>query len=199
MEMPWRIARNFIRAFCSTLIVLLLYDLLRNLNHSSPTRQLGLFADAVALGVVVFVKVAPPFGGMRKEFAYLFGWSFKMIYRLGCVGAFLFGNLWDINLQKGLLLAAGYAFFADMAKVCKTSLEDSEGVVRRAILACGIVSCFVYGLWRLCQSVIPLTGLLNVIASMSAALVIVALLGWWAVRQSDASTIQELKLNEIRA
>ena len=45
MEMPWRITRNFIRAFCPTLIVLFLYDLLRNLNHSSATRQLGLFAD----------------------------------------------------------------------------------------------------------------------------------------------------------
>src|SRR5437868_4426886 len=121
MEMPWRITRNFIRAFCPTLIVLFLYDLLRNLNHSSPTRQLGLFADTLALGVVVFMKLAAPFGGMRKEFAYLFGWSFEMIYRLGYVGAFLFGNRWDINLQKGLLLAAGYAFFADMAKVCKTS------------------------------------------------------------------------------
>lgn len=196
MEMPWRVARNFIRAFCPTLIVLLLYDFLRNLNHSSATRQLGLFADTVALGVVVFIKLAAPFRGLRKEFAYLFGWSFQMIYRLGYVGAFLFGNLWGINVQKGLLLAAGYAFFGDMAKVCKTSPEDSEGAVRSAILACGIVSCFVYGLWRLCQSVIPLTGLLNVVASVSAALVIIALLGWWAVRQTGSSAVQELKLNE---
>jgi hypothetical protein len=196
MEMPWRIARNFIRAFCPTLIVLLLYDLLRNLNHSSPMRQLGLFADMVALGVVLFIKVAPPFGGMRKEFAHLFGWSFEMIYRLGYVGTFLFGNLWHINLQKGLLLAAGYAFFADMAKVCKTSVEDPERVVRSAITACGIMSCFFYGLWKLCQSAIPLTGLLNEIVSVFAALAIIALLGWWAVRQTDASTIQELKLNE---
>ncbi|MGB9121261.1 MAG: hypothetical protein WCE73_11620 [Candidatus Angelobacter sp.] len=159
-------------------------------------RQLGLFADMVALGIVVFMKVTPPFGGMRKEFAYLFGWSFEMIYRLGCVGAFLFGNLWHINLQKGLLLAAGYAVFADMAKVCKTSVEDSKRIVRSAITACGIVSCFVYGLWRICQSMIPLTGFLHVLASIAAALVIIALLGWWAVRQTDASTIQELKLNE---
>jgi len=193
MEMPWRVARNFIRAFCPTLILLLLYDLLRNLKHPSPTRALGLFADVLALGIVVFMKLAPPFGGMRKEFGYLFQGAFRGI---GWLGIFLlFNNLSDVNPQKVLLLAAGYAFYADMAKVCKTSLKDAQRIVSGFVVVCGMVSFFVYGLWRICQGVIPLTGLLNRIVSVFAALAIIGLLGWWAVRQTAASSIQ-LKLNE---
>ena len=46
--MPWTVMRNFIRAFCPTLILVINWDLWRNLGRAEPAKQWAIMTDAVA-------------------------------------------------------------------------------------------------------------------------------------------------------
>jgi hypothetical protein len=143
--MPWRIARNFIRAFFLTLILLIGWDLWRRLNHAAEATQLAVFADVIALGVVLFIKLASPLAEFRKQLKHfyrswdLFFWACVVLTPL-----VIPHEITPASRQDGLLLLAKYAFFADTFRVCKISKRVSAYSIG-----------FVWAMFSLAKYVIP--------------------------------------------
>lgn len=115
--MPWTITRNFIRAFCPTLSLLIAWDIWRDLGHASAMQRQTLLIDAIALCAILAIRLQPPLALAWEQLKYPFAWKqLKYPFRLTLmcilgVGPFLMVLLDPIFFpMKGLLTVVGYIF-----------------------------------------------------------------------------------------
>jgi hypothetical protein len=196
--MPWRIARNFIRAFFPTLILLVGWDLWRNLGHAAPAKQLAVMTDEIALGVVIAIRLAPPLTGARVQLKYFFRWSWLgFLSACALVIPLLFHKVIHPDPSQGLLLVT-YAFYNDVFRVCKLPLEDWEWRFRSIYATWGIVaglfSDAVSSLAQLLRGTSPWREALN---GAVLILILIAVFAFqrWAQGRVHPPVIQELGLN----
>jgi hypothetical protein len=138
----------------------------------------------------------PPLSAAREQLKYFFRWSwFGLGSGLALVVPLVFLKS-HVDPKDGLLLAAGYAFYSDIARICKLSPEDAERKIRflyntMAFLFAGIVFAFTQ-IWESRFS--------SRDAWFSAVflpvLVIILVVKWWAGGFTPGRQIQTLDLNE---
>jgi hypothetical protein len=211
--MPWTITCNFIRGFFPTLMLVISWDLWRNVNHPPATRRLAVLVDIMALGAVSAIRLTPPLAPAREQLKYFFRGSwigFTGLCALAWIGftglgALAWSWLFDefhATLLDGLLAAVAYAFYNDLSRVCKISREDAEhygNFVYRAVgiaawLTLGMVSLLKLGHGALSQGVFSRRYALTM-GVLLPVLIAIAVFRWRGRWRNSAPEIQELGLN----
>jgi hypothetical protein len=186
--LPWRFARSFVRAFCPTLIVLLSWDLWRNLGHASAARPWAVTTDLLALGAVLALRLAPPLASALDQLQYFFPLSSDGLYRLLILLAPLALDIITHSLfWDPWLLVAAYALSMDVSRVRKVSVENEDPRISLTYLALGVAGAFLV---RAALVLIPIargTGQWRaVLRDSSGVLMMVALLAllmWWGQKR----------------
>lgn len=187
--MPWTISCNFIRAFCPTLILVINWDLWRNVGHAGPAKQWAIMTDAVAFGVVLAIRLSPPLAGIREQLKSLFHAPWVGWFVIGLVlSPLLFPGIMPHDFQHELLPVAGYAFCADMARICKIDYEQSKRSVSFIYTAYGILAGFASQVVSSRRDALFVAMFLLVLIAISA-------FKWWGEWDRPFSHIQELGLN----
>ena len=193
-----RIARNFIRSFCLTLILLISWDLWRRLVHAAPANPPVLVIDTILLGVVIFLGVASRLKEARKQLKYFFRLSNNGFYAACIIFPLAISfKVTPANRQDGLLLLALCALFADIVRVCKIRIVISPGIY----LIGGSFGFFAYeistlGSWLgqqwedMARWSTAFTYTANILV-----LIILRALTRWLEEQQSFPTIQPLGLN----
>jgi len=189
--MPWRIACNFIRVFFPTFLLLLSWDVCRRLAHAAPATRLALCTDAIALAIVLAIRLSSPWSGLREQLRYYFfgrtwiGWMVFVCVPL----TFLFPE----RSPESLFGLLGCVFYTDLSRVCKTDIEERIHSIRWGY---GILAWIFSGavvqvledafLWR------------DVLVLLAFLLVVIAVvaLKWWVEGPEPAPYIQKLGLNQ---
>ncbi len=197
--MPWRIACNFIRAFCPTLILVINWDLWRNLGHAGPSKQWAIMTDAIAFGVVLVIRLSPPLTGMREQLKSLFDAPWVGWFVIGLVLApLLFPGIVPHDFRHKLSLLAGYAFCADMARVCKIDYEQSRRSIKFIYAAYGIIAGFASQVIsyaaQIWEGTFPWREALF-LAMFLLVLIAISAFKWWGEWDGPLPHIQELGLN----
>ncbi len=203
--MPWTVVRNIVRGFSPTLFLLIIWDLWRNLMHAASTRQLGIVADIVALGVVAAIRLAPPLAPAREQVKRVFSLSWAAFFgALFFLVPLMFHKRSGADLQEGLLLASGYAFYIEMSHLCRTTPREIQRLIgalcltfASVCLAFAIVSTLVYGTASLLWDMIHGSSM-----ELSAVILILIIPGvfsllsrWFAKRMPDP-VVQALEVNQ---
>jgi hypothetical protein len=197
--MPWIITCNFIRAFCPTLILVINWDLWRNLDHAGPAKQWAIMTDAVAFGVVLAIRLSPPLTGIREQLKSLFHAPWVGWFVIGLLLApLLFPETMSHGFWEELLPVAGYAFCADMARVCKIDYEQSKRSIRFIYTAYGIIAGFasqvVSYAAQIWEGTFPWRDALF-LAMFLLVLISISAFKWWGEWNGPIPHIQELGLN----
>jgi hypothetical protein len=137
--LPGRFARNFIRAFCPTLIVLLSWDLWRNLGHAASARQWAVTTDVMALGAVLVLRLAPPLAPALDQLQYFFPLSSDGLFRLLILLAPLALEIITPSLWDPWLLVVAYALSVDVSRVRKVPVDDQDPRISLTYLSFVIV------------------------------------------------------------
>ena len=199
--MPWRIACNFIRAFFPTLILLISWDLWRRLKHVAPATQWAVMTDAIALGVVLSIRLAPPLGEAREQLKHFYrSWESFFWACVVLLPLVLPHRITQANRQDGLLLLAAFAFYSDIVRVCKISL--STGISKASIRAvcttfwffAYLVSGAVSLLGQIWERAVDWRDTLTGAANFLVLISLLTLARWWE-RREHFPAIQELGLN----
>jgi len=196
---PWRIARNFVRAFFPTLILLLSWDLWRRLKHVAPATRLALMTDAIALGIVLFIRLTSPLKQTRKQLKYFFRLSDNSFVAASIIFPFVISfKPTSANRQDALLLLVVCALFADIVRVCKIRIGISFGSV---CLIGGSLGLFAYEISTLIswlgqerEDVAKWSNTLTCAANILVLFILRAFANWWKEQQSFP-TVQRLDLN----
>jgi hypothetical protein len=197
--MPWTVMRNFIRAFCPTLILVINWDLWRNLGRAEPAKQWAIMTDAVAFGVVLAIRLSPPLAGMGEQLKSLFQAPWVGWFVIGLVlGPLLFPGIMPHDFQHKLLPVAGYAFCGDIARVCKIDYEQSKRSLRFIYTAYGIFAGFasqvISYVEQIREGTFPWRDALSLTAFL-LLLIAISAFKWWGEWDGPISHIQELGLN----
>jgi hypothetical protein len=192
--MPWTVTRNFIRAFCPTLSLLIAWDIWRNLGHASAMQRQTLLIDAIALCAIFAIRLQPPLAPAWKQLKYPFRLSLMCI--LG-VGPFLMVLLDPLFFpMEGLLTVVGYIFYCDLSRTCKISLEDTA---KHVYLVYAIVGGSGWIVWIIVSSLkemgtFPWRDALF-LAIFLLVLIAISAFRWWGEWGGPLPHIQELGLN----
>jgi hypothetical protein len=184
--MPWKITRNFVRAFFPTLALAICWDLWRNLHYSMAAKQLAVMVDVTALAIILVVRLSPPWASARNQLHYIFNRSWTSWMVLGLVMlAFLFPGHAS---PDGLVWVLGYAFYADLSRVCRTDVEDAMRTIKwiYGIIA-GVASQAVFYLEQMREGAFPWRDAVFV----SVFLLVLAAIGtfkWWGRKPSLGRT-----------
>jgi len=188
--LPWRFARNFVRAFCPTLIVLLSWDLWRNLNYATAARQWTVTMDFIALGTVLAIRLQPPLAPALDQLQYFFPLSSDGLYRLLILLAPLAldiitkSSLWD-----PWLLVVAYALSVDVPRVRKVPVDDVDPRIRLTYLAFSVACAFlvkVLALIWIAPGRTQWRGILRDSAGVLMMVALLALLIWWGQKRKWA-------------
>jgi hypothetical protein len=177
--LSWRFVRSFVRSFCPTLIVLLSWDLWRNLGHAAAARQWAVTTDIIALGAVLALRLAPPLAPALDQLQYFFPLSSDGLYRLLILLAPLaldiitHSSLWD-----PWFLATVYALSVDASRVRKVPAEDPR--ISLTLLAFGVAGTFLpRTLLLIAQGTAEWRAVLRDSAGVLMMVALLALLIWW--------------------
>ena len=197
--MPWTITCNFIRTFCPTLILVINWDLWRNVGHVGPAKQWAIMTDAVAFGVVLAIRLSPPLAGMREQLKSLFHAPWVGWFVVGMVLAPLLSpGIMPHDFQHKLLPVAGYAFCGDMARVCKIDYEQSRRSISLIYISYGIVVGFASQVVSYAEQIregtFPWSDALF-LAMFLLVLISISAFKWWGAWNGPIPHIQELGLN----
>jgi hypothetical protein len=204
--LPWRFARSFVRAFCPTLIVLLSWDLWRNLGHASAARPWAVTTDVLALGAVLALRLASPLAPALAQLQYFVPLSSDGLYRLLILLASLaLDIITHSSFLDPWLLVAAYALSVDVSRVRKVPVENVDPRISLTFLAFGIAGAFLVraalvlilvaqgtGQWRAFLRDSP--GVLMMVA-------LLALLMWWGQKRKWQQTdkrdpvVEDLEFN----
>jgi len=197
--MPWTIVRNFIRAFSPTLVVVIIWDMWRNLSHSPSVTWLAVMIDAVALGVIIAIRLAPPLTGLREQLKGYLHWKWEALIAGSIIVALLVSHKLPHFVPRNVLLGlAGCAFYADLARTCGIDHETSQKTIRAVCVAYGIVRGFVSdtasSIAQIREGTFPWR---DAMYFMVLVIVLLAILGfkWWGEGHEPLPEIQELGLN----
>jgi hypothetical protein len=156
-----------------------------------PAKQLAIITDAVAFGAVLAIRLSPPLTGMREQLKSLFHAPWVGWFVIGLVlSPLLFPGIMPHNFQHELLPVAGYAFCADMARVCKIDYEQSKRRISFIYTAYGIIAGFASQV----VSTFPWRDALF-LAIFFLVLIAISAFKWWGEWDRPLSHIQELGLN----
>lgn len=195
--MPCLITRNFIRAFTPTLVLVIAWDLCRNLFYMGPARMWAVAADVIALSIVIAIRLVPPLSAAREQIRFFFH---KSHFGFACIYIALFSANSFANPTSMLLLSAGYALCNDLSWVCKISREDAELAIHRFYWGIFIVVFFVYclasSIAQLAKGTFVLKNLLSEALAGAVLILILAFIKWWGNGREPIPHIQELGLNE---
>jgi hypothetical protein len=199
MDLPFRVVRNFVRAFSPTLILLIGCDIWRNSTQPVAARQLAITIDVLALGVVLAMRLSPPFAGAREQLKSLFRapWVGWIIVATAVLVPVLEKPI-HVSMHK-LLLLCWSAFCGDLARACRFDYEIAERGVRLTVMTAPVIGA-VYSAaasyWtQMREGTFPWknAAYLAVFVLIMAA---IAALRWWAEGGTEPfPLIQELGLN----
>lgn len=190
--LPWRFVRNFVRAFCPTLIVLLSWDLWRNLDHAAAARQWAVITDFIALGAVLALRLQPPLAPALDQLQYFFPLSSDGLYRLLILLAPL---ALDIITKSWLwdpwLLVVAYALSVDVPRVRKVPVDDVDPRMSLTYLAFSVACAFLVRalvLIRIASGRAQWRAILRDSAGVLMMVALLALLMWWGQKRKWAQT-----------
>jgi hypothetical protein len=197
--MPWTITRNFIRAFCPTLILLIGWDMWRNVGHAGPAKQWAVMTDAVAFGIVMAIRLSPPLMGMGEQLKFLFQSPWVGWFMVGMVlGPLLLPGIVSFDFRHKLSLMAGCVFCTDIARVCKIDYEQSRRSLKYIFIAYGIIAGFVSQVVsyvsEMWEGTFPWRDALF-LAMFLLVLIAISAFKWWGEWDGPLPDIQELGLN----
>jgi hypothetical protein len=197
--MPWTITRNFICAFCPTLMLLIGLDMWRNMHHAGPGNQWAIVTDAIAFIFVLAIRLSPPMAGMGEQLKSLFRAPWVGWFVVGWVPAsLLFPGIMPHDFRHGLSLVAGYAFCGDLCRVCKIDYEQSRRSVSFFCTTYGIIAGFVsqavsYSA-QIQEDTFPWRDA-SYLAVLLLVLIAISAFKWWGEWGTPLPHIQELGLN----
>jgi len=189
--LPWRFARNFVRAFCPTLIVLLSWDLWRNLNYAAVARQWAVTMDFIALGAVLAVRLQPPLAPALDQLQYFFPLTSDGLYRLLILLAPLALEIIMKSLWNPWLLVVAYALSVDVCRVRKVPVDDEDPRISLTYLALSVAGVFL--MWalvliRIAPGRAQWRDILRDSAGVLMMVALLALLIWWGQKRKWAQT-----------
>ena len=197
--MPWTVVRNFIRAFSPTLVVVVIWDMWRNLSHSFSLTWPAVTIDAVALGAIIAIRLAPPLTALRQQLKGYLHWKWEALIAGSIfVALLLFRKVPHFAPPNVLLGLAGCAFYADLARTCRIEYETSKKAIRAVWVAYGIIYGFVSdaasSIAQIREGTFPWRDAMYFMLLMIVLLVILGL-KWWGQGYQSLPEIQELGLN----
>jgi len=186
--LPWRFARSFVRAFCPTLIVMLSWDLWRNLGHAGVARPWALTTDVLALVAVLALRLAPPLAPALDQLQYFFPLSFDGLYRLLILLALpALDIITHSSFLDPWLLVAAYALSMDVSRVRKVPVENEDPRISLTYLALGVVGAFLVRaalvLILIAQGMGHWRAVLRDSAGILMIAALLALLLWWGQKR----------------
>lgn len=204
--LPWRFARNSVRAFCPTLIVLLSWDLWRNLSHAAAARPWAVTTDVIALGAVLALRLAPPLAPALDQLQYFFPLSSDGLFRLLIL---LAPSALDIITHSSFwepwLLVAAYALSVDVSRVRKVPVENVDPRISLAYLALGVAGAFLVRaalvLILIARGTAQWRAVLRDSPGVLMMVALLALLIWWGQKRRWAQTgkrdpvVEDLEFN----
>lgn len=198
--MPWKITCNFIRAFFPTLSLLIAWDIWRNLGHASAMQRQTLFIDAIALCVILAIRLQPPLAPAWEQLKYPFAWKqLKYPFRLSLICTLGVGPLLMVFLDplfspmEGLLTVVGYIFYCDLSRSCKISLEDAA---KHVYLVYAIVGGSGWIVWSIVSALREMdTFPWRDALFLPIFLLAISAFHWWGKWGEPLPHIQELGLN----
>jgi len=186
--LPWRFARSFVRAFCPTLIVLLSWDLWRNLGHAAAARQWAVTTDVIALGAVLALRLAPPLAPALDQLQYFFPLSSDGLYRLLILLAPLaldivtHSSLWD-----SWPLVAAYVLSVDVSRIRKVPADGEDPRISLTYLGLGVAGAFLVRaalvLILIARGTVQWRACLRDSAGVLMMVALLALLMWWGQKR----------------
>ena len=185
--LPWRFVRSFVRAFCPTLIMLLSWDLWRNLGHAAAARHWAVITDVIALGAVLALRIAPPLAPALDQLQYFFPLSSDGLYRLLILlPPLALEIVTDSSFWDPWLLVAAYVLSVDVSRVRKVPEEDPR--ISLTFLALGVFWSVVPALILTARGTEQSRFVLRDSSSVLMTVAVVALLMWWGHKRRWAQT-----------
>lgn len=197
--MPWTIARNFVRAFSPTLVVVIVWDLWRNLSHLSTTTGWTVVSDTAALGVIIAIRLAPPIEGLREQVTAYLRWKWEARFASAVLLALVFFDVMERPNPLDVLLGfAAWALYADLARVCRIEFETSKKVIKAIGIACGVLTYVLSGVVssvaQIREGTFPWRDVIYLMVLVLIVTVVLAL-KWWGQASQPLPVVQELGLN----
>jgi len=187
--MPWVITRNFIRAFFPTLVLVITWNLCRNLLYLKSARTWAVTTDLVALCVVIAIRLAPPLAPALEQLKYVVDKQ-----RLGLAAIFIALISFKLELVglDPLLLVGGCVFCNDLSRLRRSSLPKARQLAGDFSDLAGFIILFVAALISSLRQTMDGTYSWREISVAALAILAMVFAGWWANRHPAQPFVQEL-------